>query len=319
MNKIPNIALVGNAPKEKHELLNNLLSEEVLTDLCSITLYGADGQPEQEALRDAIDDWHNGDIDGIVCLPMATSIRKTIREQLPEECDKAVILQVNDAICLASVKGDVTPGDVAETLKIEDVKEAVKQTEKALQRDMMKLKPRIAVLSLNKEITDSDTAEELSIIAPAVSELVKEGVQAFGPLLYPTFFADDKYKAYDAVVEMYHDQCAKEHLLVSNSASFTMLSGIDTPMAFAEPEAIATAMFAIIDAIRNRREYDRPFHNPLQKLYHERKEDGDKARFAVKKKGFNPAEHRRENVTFTTYRPDAAKNNSESAQQGTAE
>ena len=32
---------------------------------------------------------------------------------------------------------------------------------------------------------------------------------------------------------------------------------------------------------RNRMEYDEPFANPLPKLYHEKREDGDKARFAM--------------------------------------
>ena len=47
--KLPNIAIVGNAPHDKYNLLNEMLGEEELADICSITLYGADGQPEQEA------------------------------------------------------------------------------------------------------------------------------------------------------------------------------------------------------------------------------------------------------------------------------
>ena len=58
--KLPSIALVGNAPQDKCDLLNNMLREDDLTDLCSITLYGADGQPEQEALHDALEDQKKG-------------------------------------------------------------------------------------------------------------------------------------------------------------------------------------------------------------------------------------------------------------------
>ena len=35
---------------------------------------------------------------------------------------------------------------------------------------------------------------------------------------------------------------------------------------------------------RHRAEYDEPLANPLPKLYHEKREDGEKARFAIKAK-----------------------------------
>ena len=46
MSNIPCIALVGNAPAEKCELLNTLLDEEGLVEMYDVALYGADGQPE---------------------------------------------------------------------------------------------------------------------------------------------------------------------------------------------------------------------------------------------------------------------------------
>ena len=76
--KLPSIALVGNAPQDKCDLLNNMLREDDLADLCSITLYGADGQPEQEALHDALEDQKKGIIQGIVCLPMQVSPKKAV-------------------------------------------------------------------------------------------------------------------------------------------------------------------------------------------------------------------------------------------------
>ncbi len=44
------------------------------------------------------------------------------------------------------------------------------------------------------------------------------------------------------------------------------------------------AIYTAIDAYRNRSCYDQPLTNPLPKLYHERKEDGDRSRFTVRKK-----------------------------------
>lgn len=300
MNKIMNIALVGNAPKEKHSMLNAMLNEEDLGDVCNIELYGADGQPELEALNDAINDWQDAILDGMVCLPMKQDINEVVKEQFPDESDQSLVLYVNEAGIMSSVKGNVKRETVAETLTQEDIINKVEQTAKGLKKERMILNPRIAVLAFNEEIKVDDTSLEMSVIAPAVSELVKKGVQAFGPMTVDSFFGGMDYMFYDAVVAMYDEQCLEQFERLREGETVALVSNINMPIAFAKPEGVLKATFVVIDAIRNRARYELPFKNPLQKLYHERREDGDKARFAVKKKGFNPAEHRRENVTFVT-------------------
>ena len=44
------------------------------------------------------------------------------------------------------------------------------------------------------------------MIAPAVTALKDEGIEAFGPLSADTLFHPEARKAYDAVIGMYHDQ-----------------------------------------------------------------------------------------------------------------
>ena len=300
MSTLPIIALVGNAPQDKYEILNSMLAEEDLTDLCTITLYGADGQPEQEALQDAVADYRKGEVQGIVCLPMQTSLRKAIAHTSDCDTTKLVQITINDKCRLASVKGMVSISEAAESLKQEDIKEKAELLAQALKRDLYILNPRIAVMSLNSEIATNETSEEINIIAPAVSELVKNGIQAFGPIACGTFFNSNDYTAYDAVLEMYDQQCINDFKSLSDYETYTIASGIDIPLVQTAAESLFQAIFTLIDMIRNRKEYDAPFANPLQKLYHERKEGGDKSRFTVKKKGYNPAEHRRENITYIT-------------------
>ena len=43
------------------------------------------------------------------------------------------------------------------------------------------------------------------------------------------------------------------------------------------------AIFTAIDIFRNRSYYDEPFANPLPKLFHEKRDEGEKARFAQPK------------------------------------
>lgn len=56
----------------------------------------------------------------------------------------------------------------------------------------------------------------------------------------------------------------------------------------ADEQSFRQAIYAAIDIWRNRKNYDEPLANPLPKLYHERREDGEKARFTVKKEKEQP-------------------------------
>lgn len=293
------IALVGNAPKEQHSLLNSMLDEEGLTDLCDIVLYGADGQPEYEALQDALDDYADGQLQGIVCLPMAKPAEELVGRALEKPGETFAVLD-NGIIRAGSVLTANNTETARNQLTSEAIQKRGKQLWRMLKRDLNVQNPRIAVLSVGDSVDVTDGSTDITVIAPAITEMVKEGIQAFGPVNAATFFASEKYKAYDAVLQMYGTQCTEAYRVLTTESVITLIGGTETPIASAEAEGIYRALWAVIDMKRNRKEYDSPFANPLEKLYHERKEDGEKARFAVKKKGFNPAEHRRENVKFVT-------------------
>ena len=299
MGKLPNIALVGNAPREKHEILNSMLAEEDLTDLCSITLYGADGQPEDEAFRDALEDYKNGNVQGIVCLPMSHSLRKMLQHEASVDTAEMLMISMNDKCRIASVTNAKTIGEANGNIRQEDVKQSALSLTKSLKREQSILNPRIAVLSFNEVITADNDSEEVKVIAPVVSELVNEGIQVFGPITMESFLTGNVWQSYDAVLSMYEGQ--KERLLntLSDTPTITVVSGLSIPLVTTEAEGVLYAIYAVMDMDRRRTEYDMPFKNPLQKHYHERKEGNDKTRFTVKKKGFNPAEHRRENLNKT--------------------
>ena len=52
----------------------------------------------------------------------------------------------------------------------------------------------------------------------------------------------------------------------------------------ADAQSMRQAIYTAVDMFRHRADYDAPLGNPLPKLYHEKREDGDKARFAVRAK-----------------------------------
>ena len=50
-----------------------------------------------------------------------------------------------------------------------------------------------------------------------------------------------------------------------------------------DQSSFRNAIYLALDVFRNRIEYDEPFNNPLKKLYHEKRDDSEKARFSINK------------------------------------
>lgn len=298
-NRLPNIVIAGNAPQDKHAMLNAMLNEEELDDLCDILLYGAGGEPDVDDLEDAMEDWKEGKVDGIVCLPFADSTIEVLKQCEADDVQEAFPLYVNNTMRMASVMGDMDGVEAEMRMSKETLMKRVRAVAKNLKRDFLILNPRIAVAGGKDVAVDEEKQQD--IVTVAIAELEKEGIQAFGPVDAGTFFMQGGHQAFDALVTVYDEQCMKGFGEASDGrAMMTLMAGAGAPIVAAEYENVLGAVFLAIDVARNRKEYDAPFANVLPKLYKERREDGDKARFAVKKKGFNPAEHRRENVNFTT-------------------
>lgn len=298
-NRLPNIVIAGNAPQDKHAMLNAMLNEEELDDLCDILLYGAGGEPDVDDLEDAMEDWKEGKVDGIVCLPFAEAAIEVLKQCETDDVQEAFPLYVNNTMRMASVMGDMDGVEAEMRMSKETLMKRVRAVAKTLKRDFLVLNPRIAVAGGKDVAVDEEKQQD--IVTVAIAELEKEGIQAFGPVDAGTFFTQGGHQAFDALVTVYDEQCMKSFGEASDGrAMMTLMAGAGAPIVAAEYENVLGAVFLAIDVARNRKEYDAPFANVLPKLYKERREDGDKARFAVKKKGFNPAEHRRENVNYTT-------------------
>ena len=68
--------------------------------------------------------------------------------------------------------------------------------------------PRLAVCGLNPHAGENGGIgmEELNLIAPAIAELVFNGLNIEGPFSADTLFYPPHWRQYDAVIAMYHDQ-----------------------------------------------------------------------------------------------------------------
>ena len=278
-----NVAIVGNVTGNDASLLNNMLSAEGMSGLYTFTLYGADGQPEQDALKDAIDDCLDEgiDIDAIVCLPLAQAPHKAVRHALAD--DSSTILPV--MIC--DETRYITAGQ-------DDITKKAALLEQCLKRDLNILMPRIAIIS-----SDSEQAD-------AIKKMQDEGNSFFGPFS-GEILESEEIRAFDAFIFADKENIAEEQIkkLLDDKSPVSLLTGIAPSVVATEPNNIYDALALATDVAKNRVSYDIPLKNPLPKLFVEKKEDGDKARFAKKKGGFDPAAHKRENVTYNTKAPTA--------------
>ena len=193
------------------------------------------------------------------------------------------------------MNGQLRVALVTTHLPIKEVAQA-KILHESLRRDFRVSCPRIAVLALNPHAGDEGLigTEENDIIIPAINELEEAGIQAFGPYPADGFFGSGAYTNFDAVLAMYHDQglAPFKALAVEEGVNFTaglpvVRTSPDHGTAYdiaglcqADPTSFRHAIFSAIDIYRNRANYDEPFENPLPKLFHEKRDEGEKVRFA---------------------------------------
>ena len=122
--------------------------------------------------------------------------------------DRAVMMLVSEVlrvvpvtihIPLADVTGALTPGLLADTIRI---------THDALIRDFGIRAPRLAVAGLNPHAGEGGKMgrQEIELIAPVLDRLRADGLDLAGPLSADTMFHAAARAGYDAAIAMYHDQ-----------------------------------------------------------------------------------------------------------------
>lgn len=171
----------------------------------------------------------------------------------------------------------------ADAIDSEAIAARIRLLHKCLRRDFRVSNPRIAV------VTDKDD-DRKDIITASLKQLFSEGIQAFGPYSVDTFTEHTDRSIFNGVLSV--------STLKPEDGTVALLAG--TPevcvspnttaqydiagKGIADESAMRNAIYLAIDACRFRREYDMATVNPLQKLYKERPDSGEKMRFSIPKK-----------------------------------
>ena len=149
----------------------------------------------------------------------------------------------------------------------------------ALKEDFGLTKPRIAVLGLNPHAGDNGLLgkEEQSIIKPAIQTLFDRGRLVYGPYSADAFFGGGQYKAFDAVLAMYHDQGLVGFKTLAFHEGVNVTVGLpvvrtspDHGTAYdlagknqASLESFQSALFEAIHLVRRRLQFAEDYDNPL--------------------------------------------------------
>lgn len=271
-----------------HGKLNmvNLWKDNVNVDL---------GNPTEESTKMAIDSLEaatdaliKGEIDVLVTAPinkdemMKHGFKYAGHTGYLEEKfgKKGLMFLVSEDLKVAVSTHHIPLNAVAENITKEKIKKQVNALSQCLVEDFCIQKPKIAVLGLNPHAGDGGVIgkEEIEIIEPAIRELFDAGIMAFGPFPADSFFQPEKYKHYDAVLAMYHDQGLAPFKTLAYKEGVNYTAGLpfirtspDHGVAYdiagknlADEQSFLESIYTTISIFKNRKEYQTLFQSRIQ-------------------------------------------------------
>lgn len=264
----------------------NLWKDNVNVDL---------GKPSEESTKMAIDSLEaatdaltKGTIDVLITAPINKDemIKQGFKHAghtgfLEEKFGKkGLMFLVTDDLKVAVSTHHIPISEVAGNISKEKIKKQIKLLNQCLIEDFQVQKPKIAVLGLNPHSGDGGAIgkEEIEIIEPAIKELFDNGIMAFGPFPADSFFQPNKYRSYDAVLAMYHDQGLAPFKTLAYEDGVNYTAGLpyirtspDHGVAYdiagqgiADERSFSEAIFCAIKIYKNRSEYNDLMTNRLQ-------------------------------------------------------
>lgn len=297
-----NFNLINRAEESSKEKINfiNCFKEEIKIDLGTPT--AAAGEAAYTALDNATKDLQELAIDVLVTLPIN---KDTIQNEnfnfpghtefLQERCgkgNKALMILANEMLRVALVTAHLPISEVVNHISKDVILEKLETLNLSLRRDFRIEKPRIAVLALNPHAGENGLLgkEETEIITPAIKAAQEKDILCAGPFAADGFFGAGRFKEFDAVLAMYHDQGLIPFKTIAMESGVNVTAGLpivrtspDHGTAYdivgqdkASDESFRRALYMAVDIFNNRRAYDEARENPLRKMFFDRGKDDEK-------------------------------------------
>jgi len=209
-----NIRFADEANPKKANMVN-CLGDDVRVELGKSTPQG--GEAALEALEKAVEDLKNGKINVLITAPID---KKNIQsdkfnfkghtEYLRSKAgaDDVLMFMISENMRIGFATGHIPLRKVPEVLTTDLIIRKLKMMNQSLLMDFGIRRPQIAVLGLNPHAGDNSLLglEEAEVIIPAIKQVEKEGIIAFGPFPADGFFGAGSFTKFDGILSMYHDQ-----------------------------------------------------------------------------------------------------------------
>ncbi|MDR1533709.1 MAG: 4-hydroxythreonine-4-phosphate dehydrogenase PdxA [Planctomycetota bacterium] len=200
------------------------------------------GKSAGDRIIQAIDLYRQGKVAGIVFAPLNKAALKAAGFNYESEHELFAELfgitaphgeiNVLEGLMTSRVTSHIPLSEVSRNLSREGILAAIQLLDSA-QKKAKVAKPRLAVAALNPHSGESGTCgrEEIELIAPAVAEARRSGMDAIGPISADTLFLRAFRGEFDAVVTMYHDQGQIALKTRGFERGVTLAGGMPAPLA----------------------------------------------------------------------------------------
>ena len=295
-----NIILTADEAKEGQINFINVIRDDVKIEIGVPNQ--SSGEASYTALEAAVADMQNAKIDVLVTLPINKDSIQGQDFNFPGHTEylenrlgnnqKALMILASEQIRVALVTTHLPISEIAHSITSELIVEKINTLNNSLKRDFFIENPRIAVLSLNPHAGENGLlgSEEKEIIEPAIKKCLDRDVLCAGPFAADGFFGSGRYKEFDAVLAMYHDQGLIPFKTISMGSGVNFTAGLPIVRTspahgtayniagkdIASEDSFRQALYMAVDIHRNRVAFEEANKNPLRKMFFERGRDDEK-------------------------------------------
>ncbi len=279
---------ISSADQAKEGKINviNCWTEDVDIKMGEVTETA--GRMAHISLDYCLNDIKEGKIDAMVTAPIHKKSMQLASFPYPghteylekESNGKALMMLCHESLRVALVTTHIPVSEIAKSLDKKRIMATIDRLHTSLKVDFGIERPQIAVLGLNPHAGDQGVMgdDEAKYIVPAIKEVKRKGIFAFGPFAADGFFGSSGYTKYDAILAMYHDQGLVAFKSLSFGKGVNFSAGLDIVRTSpdhgtgfdiagqnkANEESFRNAIYSAIDISRNRTQYQEDHKNQLK-------------------------------------------------------
>lgn len=262
-------------------IIETALSHPEHTDVFNPIIYSKENQNDKNVSSDL----KFGNIEAVVVAPGSATEFKF---------EGSMTVYTDRGVRIAAIAADGAGSD-SQTLDESIIRERIMKAWSVVCRDFLVSSPRVALVS--SDATSSPAS--IDTLTTIVDNMQAEGIGVYGPYREEDYITQSMSQHFDLTLAI-TDTMAKEMAdILTDDTRAIYLAGLPILMAMTDypatyqfdeddidnpAHALRAAIYTAMEVRRNRKAYDEAHESPLPKLYHERKDDSEKVRFAVSKR-----------------------------------